>query len=570
MSDHDQTLLRLIEVGRALVAELDPAAVLDRILREAREMTGAEYAALGILSDDRQTLSSFLTSGVDEQTKASIGPPPHGQGVLGTLIRKPEPLRLDNVSEHPDSYGFPANHPPMRSFLGVPIMIRGQAWGNLYLSEKAGAERFTDADQDGVTLLAQWAGTAIENARLYDNSESRRIDAERALRAMQAAQDIADAIGSVAELERVLELIVKRGRALVEAQSVLILLREGDDLVVATSAGHAAGAVGRRLPISGSIAGKVLELGQPQRIARDDVEPVTTELGVPSARSVLLVPMLHRAAGIGVLVAVDRGSDGDSFGLADEQLLRTFAASASNAVAIKRSVEADRLRATIAAAEAERRRWARDLHDQTLQSLGALRMLLSGAARRGEAEGNAWAIQQAVQDIETEIDALRGIITDLRPSMLDDLGLAPALEALIERQRESGLEIESAIALPEFASVGPGGPGQTGGPGPTGGPDGLEPELSTAIYRLVQESLTNVVKHACARTCRVSVHPDRDQIYVAVSDDGRGYDTKARPSGFGLAGIRERIYLVGGTIDFESSELGTTVRARLPLSARSG
>jgi signal transduction histidine kinase len=273
--------------------------------------------------------------------------------------------------------------------------------------------------------------------------------------------------------------------------------------------------------------------------------------------------MLHRAAGIGVLVAVDRGSGGDSFGLADEQLLRTFAASASNAVAIKRSVEADRLRATIAAAEAERRRWARDLHDQTLQSLGALRMLLSGAARRGEAEGNAWAIQQAVQDIETEIDALRGIITDLRPSMLDDLGLGPALEALIEHQRDAGLRIESEISLPEIDLSGSGRAGASSG-------SGLDTEMSTTIYRLVQESLTNVVKHAQASRCRVRVHPEASSIHVEVADDGRGYDTASRPSGFGLAGIRERVYLVGGTIDFESSELGTTVRARLPLSGRSG
>ncbi|MGC9220592.1 MAG: GAF domain-containing protein [Solirubrobacteraceae bacterium] len=551
MSEHDETLLRLIDVGQALVAELDPEAVLDRILREAREMTGAEFAALGILGEDRQSLTRFLTSGVDDATRRAIGEPPVGRGVLGTLIKDPHALRLANVTDHPHSYGFPSNHPPMRSFLGVPILIRGQAWGNLYLCDKADGSRFTDADEDAVTILAQWAATAIENARLYADSESRRIQAERAVRALQAAQDIADAIGSVAELERVLELIVKRGRALVEAQSVLILLREGDELVVAACAGHAPATIGSRLPIRTSIVGQVLKHGQPQRVAgtATNVQPVTTELGLPSAQSVLLVPMFHRSAGIGVLIAVDRGTSGDYFHLADEQLLRTFAASASNAVAIKRSVEADRLHAAIAAAEAERRRWARELHDQTLQALAALRLMLAAAARHGDADASRQAVQQAIKDIEAETENLRGIIMDLRPSLLDDLGLAPALEALIDRRRQNGLQIEAELDIPT----------------PGDGIPLLEAELSTTIYRLVQEALTNIVKHAHATTCLVVVRADEDLVKVQVTDDGQGYDTSSRGGGFGLAGMRERVYLADGTIDFHSSEHGTTVSARLPV-----
>ncbi len=380
---------------------------------------------------------------------------------------------------------------------------------------------------------------------------SRPIDAEWAVRALRAAQEIADAIGGAVELDRVLELIVERGAALVEARSVLILLREGDQLVLAASSCHATAALGRGLPIQRSIAGRVLRGGQPRLVAGVEgvVEPVGTELGVPGARAVLLIPMFHRDTGIGVLAAVDGLAAEGSFRPADEQLLRTFAACASNAVAIKRRAAAPRLHATIGAAEAERRRWARDLHDQTLQALGALRLLLSSAARRGDPEGNVAAIRQALEDLEAETENLRGIITDLRPSMLDDLGLKPALEALIERRREAGIQIDCEIQVPGRAVGGA----------------AADQELSTTVYRLVQESVTNVVKHARASTCRVTVDSDSEEIRVEVVDDGRGYDTSAQPSGFGLAGMRERVYLAGGTLEVDSSDRGTAVRARLPL-----
>src|SRR5581483_3827725 len=185
--------------------------VLTRILEEARRITGARYAALGVLDPSRTELERFLTAGVDTAAGRAIGGPPPG-------------------------------HPDMHAFLGVPILIRGEAWGNLYLTEKEGGGEFTEADEEAAVILSEWAATAIVNARLHDASERRRQEAERAVRSLQAARDIASAIGTVADLDRVLELIVKRGRSLVEARSVLIMLREGDELVVAASAGHVDGA----------------------------------------------------------------------------------------------------------------------------------------------------------------------------------------------------------------------------------------------------------------------------------------------------------------------------------------
>ncbi|HLL93156.1 MAG TPA: GAF domain-containing protein, partial [Solirubrobacteraceae bacterium] len=244
-------LRRLLDIGRALTVELDQRVVLDRVLETAREITGARYAAVGILNEQRTELAQFLTSGVDEDKHRAIGELPRGRGVLGALIDQPQPLRLSDVGQHPTSYGFPVGHPAMRSFLGVPVTIRGQVWGNLYLTEKDEGE-FTEADEEAAVILAQWASIAIENARLYETSERRRQQSEQSARGLEATRDVAVAIGGEIALEHVLELIVKRGRALVRAKSLVIMLRDGDELVVQTSAGHAMEMRGVRLPISGS------------------------------------------------------------------------------------------------------------------------------------------------------------------------------------------------------------------------------------------------------------------------------------------------------------------------------
>ncbi len=553
MTEYEDKLRRLLDVGRSLIGELDPEAVLDQILNEARDITGARYAALGVVDRNRSGLSRFLYVGIEERAQRAIGDLPRGRGVLGVLIDDPRPLRMADVGLHPQSYGFPPGHPPMRTFLGVPIMLDGEAWGNLYLTEKQGGAEFTEADQDAVAVLAQWAAIAIENARVHEGSERRRDDAERAVRGLEAARDIADAIAGVDELDRVLELIVKRGRALISARAVLIMLREGDDLVIAASAGHATDVRGRRLPISRSTSGEVLERGRPQRIAdvRSHMRIAPEELGVENAHAALLVPMLYRGASVGVLAAFDRGPGGEDFTVADEQVLRQFATSAANAVTVRRSVEADRLRSAIDAADSERRRWARELHDQTLQSLGGLRVLLASTAARDDAAAKDRAIRQAIEDIELEIENLRGIITDLRPSLLDDLGLLPAIEALVARRRDDGLDVVSDLALPE----------------PAVGSPGLSQELETTIYRLVQEALTNIIKHAQAEHVRVSVLRDDDNVVVVeIQDDGVGFDPEGETAGFGLPGMRERVYLAGGTLELRS-EGGTLVRARFPLAA---
>jgi GAF domain-containing protein len=227
-------------VGRSLVSELDLDSVLRLVLNTARELTGARYAAVGVLDDRKQELERFLYVGIDERTRRAIGPLPRGRGVLGELIRDPKPLCLQDVSSHPRSYGFPAAHPPMSTFLGVPILIRGQAYGNLYLTEKEGGVEFDEQDKQSLILLADWAAVAIENARLYQRERENRQELERAVSGLEATTAIARAVGGETDVDKVLDLIVKRGRALVEARWAVIMIFAGDELEVRTSAGELA------------------------------------------------------------------------------------------------------------------------------------------------------------------------------------------------------------------------------------------------------------------------------------------------------------------------------------------
>lgn len=544
----EHRLRRLLEVGRSLVSELDLEALLHRVLDVARELTGARYAALGVLDEQGEELERFITTGIDEETRRTIGDLPRGRGILGELIRQPEPLRLRDLSEHPRSYGFPPGHPPMHGFLGVRVLIRGEVYGNLYLTEKDGGE-FDADDEHSLVVLAEWAAIAIANARLYSGVEKQRNELQRAVDGLEATSAIAKAVGGETEIDPVLELIVKRGRALVEARTLVILLTEGDHLRVAATAGEADGHPDLQIPIADSLLGDIVRSGKAERLA-DVKSRVRLGLGELSsdAESALLVPLTFRGHTSGVLIAFDRSAHGPAFDAEDERLLSSFAASAATAVATAQTVEADRLQHSIEAAEQERRRWARELHDETLQGLGALQVLLSTARRRGDHLDEA--IAQASTQIEAEIEKLQALITELRPAALDEIGVGPAIESLVERARTlHGLEIESDIDLDYDA-------GRQA--------TRLTPEIESAIYRLVQESLTNVGKHAGADKALLRVVEAEGQITVEVRDDGRGFDPEQPNGGFGLVGMRERAGLLGGTLEVASEPgEGSTVRARL-------
>jgi len=535
------------------MAELDPDAVLDRLLDLAQELTGARYAAIGVLDERRELLHQFITKGIDEQTHRAIGDLPQGRGVLGVLIRDPKPLRLADVGAHPESYGFPLSHPPMRTFLGVPITVRGEVWGNLYLTEKAIGE-FTQDDEDTAVVLADWSAVAINNARLYRDVRQRRDELQRANRGLETTTEITRALGGVTDLDRVLELVAKRSRALIEARVVELALLEGDELVFAAGAGEGVHELhGQRLPVDGSVAGIAFRSGRSQRLTELPEDSFARRtLG---ARTALVTPMIFHNRAIGILSAFDRvGGDG-AFSEEDERLLQAFAASAATAVATAQTATNDALRRSMQASEQERRRWARELHDETLQELAGLKVLLSGARRSDEPGRLDTAVDQAVDLIATGIANLRALISDLRPAALDELGAGPAIEALVERVRaQTGLDI--ALELDLAYEQGRASSRHAA-------------ELETTIYRIVQEALTNVSKHAAAAhvTLRIAdpeVEPGR--MEVEISDDGAGFDPEHRAEGFGLVGMHERLALLNGELTISSAPgNGTRLVARIPV-----
>jgi signal transduction histidine kinase len=548
----DRAARGVLDIARSVLAELDLEVVLNRVLESARELTDARYAALGVLGGSRTELERFLTIGIDESEREAIGALPRGRGVLGELIEHPTALRLTDISEHARSYGFPHGHPPMKSFLGVPILTDGTPFGNLYLTEKQHGEQFTAADEEAVTMLSELAGFAIDHARRYTGTREHRDELERTVTALNATTQIARAVGAETDLEVILELVAKRGRALVNARLLVIELVQRGRLVVSAGAGELpAGLLGRQVPLGDSAASAALRTRRAQRLQ----EPLTRArfnehglgtLGV-EAEGGLLVPLVFQNHAYGVLVAIDRAQDGPEFTLDDERLLEAFAASAATAVATAQSVASERQRQRLAAAEAERQRWARELHDETLQSLSALRVGLSTAKRSGKPEALEKAVASAIDHLEEGITNLRALITDLRPASLDELGAAAAIQALGERAERHGIDVDVSIDLAAEKTR-------------------HIPEIETAMYRIVQEALTNAAKHGHAKRAVVEVHEDEHDIAVSVRDDGTGFDPNGHTDGYGLLGMHERVQLLDGAFEIESAPgEGTRVRASFPI-----
>lgn len=541
---------RLLAVGSSIVAELDLETLLRSVVEAARDLTAAEYAALGVLDRDRAELERFIHVGIDEETRRVIGPLPRGRGVLGELIRRPEPLRVADVEEHPHAYGFPPGHPPMRTFLGVPILIRGEAYGNLYMTEKAGGAEFDEADEEAATTLAGWAGIAIENARLYTAVREREEEASRALRRAQAAADIARAIGGETDVNRVLDLIVKRARALVEAKTLLVLMRRGDRLVVAAHAGDGRDVLGLEVPVEDAAFRAAMEERLPRHLEPDSSPSEARLRERVGADAALVVPLLFRGRAVGALVALDRDRGGSDFDEEDLQLLQAFASSAATAIGTAQTVRAARLQQQVEVADQERRRWAQELHDGALQGLAAIRISLAGALQ-ATGEDRAARLEQAAEatiaELESQITELSRLIDDLRPAPLERLGLGGAVESLaLESAHRGGFEIEAEVDLAE----------------PLGG------DRERAVYRLVQEALTNVVKHAGARHVSLRVQAVNGNVEIAVEDDGRGFEAGEAAAGRGLTGMRERVTLLGGELSFGSAGEGSggRVDATLPLA----
>ncbi|HEX8690239.1 MAG TPA: GAF domain-containing protein [Solirubrobacterales bacterium] len=546
---------RLLEVARELVSELDLEAVLARVLDAARELTDSRYAALGILDEHKAELERFLYRGIDEETRRSLGSLPRGHGILGELIRRPQPVRIASIGDHPHSYGFPPGHPPMTTFLGAPIVIGGEAWGNLYLTDKAGGREFDQADEDLVVLLAQWASVAIDNARLHQELLRRRVELERAVRGLEANVTIARAVAGETQPQRVLELVAKRCRALLEARTLMVLLVEGDELVVSAIAGEAGPELGVRLPLENSPLAELLRSERSERISDTSsrARAVVESLSIPPSAA-LLVPIVYRARARGVLAAFDRsGERGGKFSSDDELVATSFAAAAATAIFTARTVESEKLQRSLEATEHERRRWARELHDETLQELGGLSVTLETASAQPGEEALRGAIGRALEHTQRGIEGVRALINELRPPALDELGLRAALEVLVERAKAAtDLDLDCTFETAAAGSV----------------DARLAPELEIAVYRLVQEAVNNAIKHAGASRVEISVADGDGVLRTRIGDDGAGFDPAQADGGFGLTGMRERAALLGGRVLIDSAPgRGTVVEAELPLAS---
>jgi signal transduction histidine kinase len=482
----EERLWELIEVGRRLVAELDQEVIMSAALEAACRLTGARRAALVVLDGNRAGPRRTIGHGVEAAAEAEA---------ITALPRGPGALR-------------------------VPIVIHGRAWGSFHLTDNP-AGGFELADEQAARILAEWTAIAVANAGVHTDVSRQRDSLGRAVRSLEAMTEVTRAVGGETDLDRILATIARRGLALVEARSLLILLDEDGERRVAAAAG---------------------------------------EVDDRSEAPELAVPLVFRGQVLGALVARDPVGAEGGFGAESELLLGSFATSAATAVATARTAAAESAREGIEAAEGERGRWARELHDESLQTMAGLRALLSAARRNEDPAAVDRLLGQAVVQVDAAIADMRRLIADLRPATLDELGLGAALEALGERLRWA--DVLSVSFRIELAAERDGGPVRFAAP------------IESTVYRLIQEALNNVAKHAGVGGATVEVVEAGDEIRVLVEDGGRGFDVDATPVGFGLTGMRERVELSGGSLVVRSLPgEGTSIAAVLParrLAAHGG
>jgi len=540
---HEPDRLRgLVDAGIALSSELSLDDLLKKLAETAASLTGARYAALGVIDESGTGLERFVHTGIDAETVDAIGELPRGNGILGALITDARSLRLTAITDDPRSVGFPPNHPPMRGFLGVPIALRGRAYGNLYLTEKAKGP-FTDEDQELVETLASQAAVAIENARLYE-------DATNWSAQLEALNEVGTALAGEIELPRLLKLISRRLRGLISARVVTIALSTsyGTLRIEAADGADDEDILGLQLKRAGSKSGAVLESRRAERVdsLADDPEVDQEATRVLGARTGLYVPLVARGRSIGVIGAHDKEGEDPRFSDDDVRLAETFATRAAVAVDLSARVAGDALRRVVEAQELERRRLARELHDQTGQELTSVLLGLKAVEEAKSGAERAEALAAVREQVVETLHDVRRLAVELRPKALDDFGLVPALERLRDTFAEqTGMRVDLESRIRER----------------------LPTDVETALYRIVQEALTNVVKHAQATAVSIVLAPKDGAVTALIEDDGRGFTPDGSGEGLGLLGMGERLALLGGRLKIESSHgAGTTIVAEVPLS----
>ncbi|TDW77267.1 GAF domain-containing sensor histidine kinase [Kribbella pratensis] len=537
--DYQERLRALLDAVVGIGADLDLNSTLDRIVTAACELAGARYGALGVVGPDGKRLVRFITHGVTDQEIAAIGPYPEGHGILGLLIEHPEPIRLHDLAQHPRSYGFPNNHPPMKSFLGVPIRTREHAFGNLYLTEKTGGADFTEDDEHTVTALATAAGVVIDNARLYADTEQRR-------RWHEVTAEITQLMLGDFDTDQALRLIAKRSCEVSGAQVAAVLLADGDELVVRAVDGppQFTRYVGRRIPADLPVIGRATS-GTGEQIVIEDLAQFLKDggglsefpEGVTLARTTM-APLPPGNTGTGGLLAVAVEQGANSRVAEGAGLVRMFAGQAT--LALDRA-RAQRDRDMLAVLE-DRDRIARDLHDLVIQRLFATGLQLQGMHRLVRPE-HQQRLSRAVEDIDATIHDLRAAIFELQQTP-DSSSLRSDVQTLVAEYSEP------LSFRPKLICT---------GPIDTVVPAAVRPQ----ILATVRESLSNVVRHAQASEVTVEITVDGGHVVARISDDGTGIRASTRRSG--LRNLTERAQALGGTVRVRDNQPhGTVVELTAP------
>jgi signal transduction histidine kinase len=541
----ESRLRALLDASMAIASDLSLDSLLRRLIETAAELTGARYAALGVIDRGGTHLERFVTTGIDDETHRAIGDLPRGRGILGVLIKEARPLRLHELGDDARSVGFPANHPPMHTFLGVPIVLRGVSYGNLYLTEKAGGEDFTGEDEEIVVLLAGQAAVAIENARLYEATTQWS-------KQLESLNEIGNALATETELGRLLDLVARRLRELLDARIVAVMLPFGEsELRLAAVAGEGGESfLGRTIPRAASKSGRVFDRGRSERsdAVLDDPEVDHDTVRGFGARTGLWVPLVARSETIGLIAVHDKLGPDPRFNDNDLRLAETFGSRAAVAVDLSQRIARDALRRIVDAQELERRRLARELHDETGQALSSILLGLRALDEKVDSDVVRDAVAEVRELVVATLQDVRRLAVELRPKVLDDFGLVPALERLAQTfGDQTGISVRFEPGLAD---------------------ERLPAEVETALYRIVQEALTNIVKHAHARNISIVLVRRPGTVTAVVEDDGLGFaPERTRDGGFGLEGMRERVGLLDGRLQIESIKgSGTTIVAEVPVA----
>ncbi|GAB2766394.1 two-component system sensor histidine kinase [Nocardioides salsibiostraticola] len=507
----------LLDAVIAISSDLDLHSVLSRIVGSATELTGAAYAALGVVGDDGE-LADFITTGIDAEARALIGDLPRGRGILQLLIDEPETIRLNDLGAHPRSYGFPANHPTMNTFLGVPVRIRGTVFGNLYLTEKSGGLPFTEADESLVQDLASAAGYVIDNARSFGLSERRR-------QWLEASSQLADALQPPVDLDEALELITTSSRAIAgaEATAVLEIPESGPAVIVAVD-GPAADQISEHLHTITAATGDERRGGP--------IELVGGELRA------IVIPLRAHLAAPGVLVALFRREHRPDEH-EERELLMSFADQAALAIDRTQAVQ-DRLELAVIS---DRDRIARDLHDLVIQRLFATGLQLQGIRSSADRPEVASRIDQTIDALDLTIKDIRTTIFELQTPRSGSL-----------RSEVRGLVKEYVPVLGFSPTV------RTMGPIDTAVPT----ETREQLLAVLREAVSNIARHALADYAEIEVKAGAREVTLTVTDDGVGLPEKRNESG--LRNARRRAVSLGGTLDITAEGRGTQFVWRVPLT----